>query len=338
MKMKIKIRDGLEIGDGCPTFVIAEIGSNWHSLDDCLESIQLAKQAGADAVKFQLFDTVALYGPVPRDSEWYKSLPVHKPGTTNYNGVLPNEWLPRLKQECDKHSIEFMCSAFSPELYDAVNPFVNIHKLASSELTHVRILEKLKSYGKPIILSSGGHTTGDIAQVLHFLGDTSKVVLMYCVSEYPAREVDLDKIIEFRDMFGCLSGFSDHTIDAQIIPVLASRMGDVIEKHVNFVGAKGPDADYALTGSQFKRMVQRIRGKSAIIPQELSMILRHNRRIVAISDIKLGDTLKEGINFGIFRSLKDDTRAFSPFAVDAINGLKVTRDIAAGDGIGPGDV
>src|SRR5688572_30128176 len=121
-------------------YFIAEVGSNWGSLDDCFKSIQLASAAGADAVKFQLFDQHALYG-VDRD--------------VALSGVLDPEWLPKLKQKANSVGIDFMCSAFSPELVDAVDPYVHAHKVASCEMTHVRILEKLRHIGKPVILSTG---------------------------------------------------------------------------------------------------------------------------------------------------------------------------------------
>jgi hypothetical protein len=68
------------------------------------------------------------------------------------------------------------------------------------------------------------------------------------------------------------------------------------------------------------------------------MILRHNRRLIATRDIPVGDTLQEGINFGIYRSLKDDTKALSPFMIDYASGRAAKNAIMAGDGIGPGDL
>src|SRR3990167_1071022 len=108
------------------TFIIAEIGSNWTSFEEAKDSISFAKQAGADAVKFQAFRVEALYGFY--DSQYGE----HR--AMGGNGELPLEWLPKLKEKADACGIEFMCSAFSPELYDVVNPYVLVHKIASSEL------------------------------------------------------------------------------------------------------------------------------------------------------------------------------------------------------------
>ena len=107
--MKVKVNQKISIGDGEKPFIIAEIGSNWLTIDDCFFSIKQAKYAGADAVKFQVFDHESLYGS-------------HK----NMAHVLPVMWLPALAARCNEIGIEFMCSAFSPELAELVNPYVNI--------------------------------------------------------------------------------------------------------------------------------------------------------------------------------------------------------------------
>lgn len=117
----------------------------------------------------------------------------------------------------------------------------------------------------------------------------------------------------------------------------------VIEKHVNFVDATGPDAPHSINADQFKTYVQYAKGpapdpKIGPTPAEAPMILRHKRRLIATRDISEGATLTEGDNFGIYRSLKDDTHAFSPFMIDEVNGQVAKRAIKAGDGVGPGDV
>lgn len=324
------LKSGRKIGPGEPTYVIAEIGSNWTSLDDCLKSIRLAKVAGADAVKFQAYTPEALYGYWP------------EPGK-GLRGEMPTHWLPDLKACADEHKIDFMCSAFSPELVEAVDSFVEIHKVASSEACHVRILEKLRHIGKPVILSCGGKGEADIGNALEVLGETP-TILCYCVAAYPAREIDLSMIQRLADRFDRLTGYSDHSLDVLTIPVFAAEMGAcVLEKHVTFIDAETPDSPHSLNFDQFSRMVDKIR--KPIRPhdpigytrEENAMIKRYNRRIIATRDIAPGETFVEGENMGIYRSLKDEAHAFSPFMVDRVNGKVAKVAIKAGDGIGPGD-
>lgn len=331
----ITLKSGRKIGAGQPAYIVAEVGSNWQTLEDCIKSIRLAKVAGADAVKFQLYTHEALYG-------------LTEPYRTGFSGriegVLPPEWLPKLSEAAKEYGIDFMCSAFSPELIEVVDPWVQVHKVASSEACHVRMLEKLREIGKPVILSCGGKGEADIARSLEVLGDTP-VILCYCVAAYPAREMDLTMIPQLAMRFKKDVGFSDHSIDASIIPPLAAGFfrACLVEKHVTFIDAETPDFPHSLNFDQFKLMCDIIRGvKSEPDPigytrEENAMVLRHNRRPIATMPIEVGQELQEGENVGLYRSLKDDTRGISPFEFDRILGRNATRLIQPGEAIGPGD-
>jgi sialic acid synthase SpsE len=332
----IKLPSGRQIGPGHEPFIIAEVGSNWRKLDDCKNSIVQAKACGADTVKFQAYDRNALYG-----IDTFPELSTET--SAKLHGQLPLEWLPILEQKAKAVGIEFMCSAFSPELIDAVDPFVSIHKVASAECTHKRMLERLALIGKPVILSTGAHGVEDVRAALSVLGDTP-TVLLYCVAAYPARMVNLATIKAMAETLGLPVGYSDHSTDALTIPAIATDLGAcVLEKHVTFIDAATPDSPHSLTADEFKAMVSFIRNGS--LPVEMSpvsaerpMVLRHNRRLIATRDIPEGYTLLEGDNFGIYRSLKDETHAFHPFMIDEVNGKLAKRAIKAGDGIGPGDI
>lgn len=306
--------------------IIAEVGSNWSTLNDCLNSINLAKACGADAVKFQLFSCEALYGAgVCANFEF------------NHKLELPQTWLPTLKAKADACGIEFMCSAFSVELLNEVDKYVSTHKVASAELTHKRMLERLREIGKPVILSTGASSMADIGMALDVLGDTP-VTLLYCVAAYPANYIWFHKMELLAAQFKRPVGFSDHSLDVIQIPFNAKRSGaTVIEKHVNFVGAKGPDAGHSLNADQFKLMCMALQGKETPLDDgsERDMFTTHNRRLMAISDIKQGDLLQENENFGIFRALKPEPRALSPWAIDNVNGKRAKIDIRAGEGITP---
>lgn len=310
--------------------IIAEVGSNWSTLADCLNSIALAKACGADAVKFQAFNHHALYGSG-------RGTGALGDGAIAMHGTLPIEWLPKLKAKSDACGIEFMCSAFSVELLNEIDKYVSTHKVASAELTHKRILERLREIGKPVILSTGASSMADIGTALTVLGDTP-VTLLYCVAAYPANFVNFYHMNNLREAFGVDVGFSDHSTDALIIPCEAKRLGaTVIEKHVNFVSANGPDAPHSLNSGMFKLMCFSLRGGIVTVGGigEQDMYTTHNRRLMCIRDIKAGEKLIENLNFGIFRALKPELRALSPWAIDRVSGSIAKIDIRAGTGITP---
>lgn len=329
----ITLPSSRKIGTGQPPFIIAEVGSNWTSLDDCKRSIVQAKQAGADAVKFQAFNKRSLYGV-----DGFHSLDY----SATMPGELPLDWLPILAQKARDTGIEFMCSAFSPELVRAVDPYVSIHKVASAELTHLRILESVRDAGKPVILSTGASGPIDISQARMVLGAGTSVILMYCVAAYPARDIDFRMLDELSSRFHCPVGYSDHTTDYGVTPRTAVERGAcVLEKHLTAIEADTPDRPHSLTVDEFRRMVQSIRGERPFSwgsGEEQDMITRHNRRLIATKAIKAGQALKEGVNFGIFRSLVDDTRGYSGFAVGQVHDRAAAKDLQAGQAIGPGDV
>lgn len=343
----IELKSGRKIGAGQEPFIVCEVGSNWRDFEDVKNSIGLAKNCGADAVKFQFFTQKDLYG-FNIDSQ---------PGIPPY---FHHGWLSGLKQKADAFGIELMCSAFSVDGLKAIDPYVNIHKVASSENNHVRMLEKLRELGKPVLMSTGGSSYADIAKsmcLLHGIDlKTSEVVEkiryekplhvlfykkdmvipLYCVSDYPARRVNLKNIEKLKDIYN-IAGYSDHTTDVLEVPYCAANIcgACVIEKHVNFFDVNSADSPHSINTDEFKAMCSKIKGQSFSESGQTDMITKHNRRLIAIKDIKEGEVFKEGENFGIFRSLKPETEAASPFRIDDVVGKQSKVNIMAGSGIGP---
>ena len=313
-------------------YIIAEVGSNWKNFTEAKDSISFAKQAGADAVKFQAFRAEDLYS--------YNLLKIEQ-----MQEGIPLDWLPKLKEKADACGIDFMCSAFSPELYEVVNPFVEVHKIASSEITYPQLLEKVKSFKKPILLSVGASSKSDVELAMQVLRGGPQIVLMYCSAAYPSTMFNLFQMQDLRDTFDVPVGFSDHSLDAVYAPLSAHHHFDaiVIEKHVNFTDHETPDSRHSLSHKDFVYMCELLHGKRDYKefnpqPEEKEMFLKHNRRLIAIKDIAAGDAFRYGDNFGAYRSLTDDSKGIIPHAWEALmksNGAR--RAIKAGEGISQGD-
>jgi sialic acid synthase SpsE len=305
-------------------YVIAEVGSNWKTHDDLINSINMAKAAGADAVKFQYFRREELYGPAYElDSEF----PLEK-----------------LASKARFIGIDFLCSAFSPEGVARVDPFVEAHKVASSEMAHIRILEAVKKTGKPVILSTGAYHCDDIKRSIDFFGKYT-VIPMHCNISYPTKLTDLKKLqrMLYHKLVGIgkVWGYSDHTLSIDAVPAfLCGILGaSVYEKHFNpFDLTDTPDAPHSLNQNEFKIMCSYLNGQPIDGTEENEARLMHVRRIIALRDLKPGDTLKEGENIGIFRSKKPDTNGASPFLIRQLEGKSVNREIQLGDGVSVSDV
>jgi len=230
--------------------IIAEIGSNWKTLEDCLLSVERAKESGADAVKFQLFTQYELNG---------SAYDIEEIGHTPF---LHPAWLKDLEEKCNSVGIGFMCTAFSSAGYHLVDPHVKIHKIASAEITDLGILKTVNSFKKPVLLSTGGADFGQIWTALRELGDC-KVTLLYCVTAYPARIVDFGHLMKMKETFGTESsyGYSDHSVDVLNIPNLAQFYGCVwLEKHVNFTSYDDTnDAPHSLSSKEFALMCKNLK-------------------------------------------------------------------------------
>lgn len=328
-------------------FIIAEVGSNWTTLPECLASIAAAKRVGADAVKFQLFTHASLYGfsdkpfTLKSASAILKASYGDKPTEP---GHLPQAWLPKLKSMADEQGIEFMCTAFSPELVEVVDPFVKVHKIASSDLKYPQLLEAAKATGKPTLLSTGASSKGDVFRALEILGD-AEVVLLYCNAAYPSRQHNLFQIDQLKQL-GRPVGISDHSLDVIYAPVSAVRHfgAVVIEKHYTaFPSLETPDRPHSLTDDEFRIMLMNVKGwadTSDFQPsrEERAMFLRHNRRLIATQDIPAGQILTFGENFGAYRSLEDEGKGSSPFDWEQFEGRTARLAISRGKGISMGDL
>ena len=324
-------------------YIIAEVGSNWRSLQDCLDSIAMAKACGADAVKFQHFSHWDLYGPLS------DSLITSAAATEERRDNMVDRWLVALSNKCKDVGIDFMCSAFSIEGYRRVDPFVMCHKIASSEFNHVPLVREVMRLGKPVIASCGGSDRGTIVKMVtsELAKVEPQVVLMYCNAAYPSFQHDLAEIGRLRDWvsgYRIPVGFSDHSLDISASAMAVDHYGAVVvEKHFRLDHISGtPDAGHSLDQTAFKAMVDRIRKgptESFGSAEEDGFRLTALRRAKAIAPIKRGERLKYRVNFDYFRSSSKEEAmlggmsAFFHDQMIAGNGWLINRDIAPGEPI-----
>ena len=269
-KNELKIA-GTPVGGSASPYIIAEVGSNFDkNLDKARKLIDVAAQAGANAVKFQLFRADALYPNRDGLYDIFKSI------------ELDAEWVSLLSKHANDQGLHFMASAFdmgSVDVLEAVK--TPAHKAASSETTNLGFLHKLASTGKPVIISTGMCDMVDIEEAVNAcLGaGNDQIVLLQCGAMYPLPNelVNLRVIQSLARRFNCPVGFSDHTL-GQVAAITAVGLGaTVFEKHYTLdKKSAGPDHFYALEPDELKSYVAAIReahealgsGEKQMLPKE----------------------------------------------------------------------
>lgn len=243
------------------TFIIAEIGVNHDgSPMRAFELIQAAKEAGADAVKFQLF----------RDRPEIEHL------------RIPAAAMPSFADYAKVAGIEFMCSPFYLEAVAAVDPLVRWHKVASGFLTDRAMLDAVCATGKPVILSTGMASMADVRKAAR---GRENIVLLHCVSSYPCPDEDanLDAITYLREQFDLRIGYSDHT-EGILAPVLAVTLGaTIIEKHLTWnKAAPGPDHACSAEPDEFAEMVRQIRRVEVMLGDGMKRVMPSEAECAAV--------------------------------------------------------
>jgi len=231
-------------------FIIAEVGSNWSNLDDCLDSIKVASRCGADAVKFQLYSARSLFG---RQSLGH-----------NLKFELDPEWINALRESADINDVEFMCTPFSIEEAKLLDPYVNINKIASAEMEYSGLIATMAVNKKPLIISTGGQSIESVKVAY----DTARayllpheIVLMACNPTYPAKDPIYNNVTYLKYAFpGALVGYSDHCVDVDEHEAnLAYLDCAVIEKHFKLKNEPSwPDNGHAVEPEAFKKYVDNI--------------------------------------------------------------------------------
>ena len=339
-------------------FVIAEAGSNWkagtysNDLKRAKKLISIAADAGADAIKFQTFRSNKVYVNNAGQSKYLGKSGI-KVGIDKLfeNLEMPYKMLKDLSEYSKKKNIQFMSTPFSVEDAKEVDKFVKIHKIASYELNHVRLLEFLAKTKKPIIISTGASNIEEIDFAVKKLKkfNAKKIIILQCTACYPAplESLNLLSIQEIKKKFKVTVGLSDHSLEYDIGPLIAIGLGaKIIEKHFTInKKLKGPDHKFALEPNELKIMIKQIRqaekslgvGRKQVLKDEIELREFAVRSIQAIKEIKKGEKFQEGKNMEVLRS-GNKTRGADARFLMKINGKRANKRIKSGEGIRSKDI
>lgn len=256
------------IGPGHPVYTIAEMSANHNqSFDQAVELLRAAKDAGADAVKLQTYtpNTITL----DCDNEYFQIKGTMWEGRNLYDlygeAYTPWEWQPKLKAIAAELGLDFFSTAFDASSVDFLEEMnVPVHKIASFEIVDIPLIEKMARTGKPLIISTGMASLGEIEEAVTAArgAGAAQIALLKCTSAYPSspEEMNLRTIPHLAEAFGVPVGLSDHTLGIAV-PVAAVALGAcIIEKHFTLSrSAPGPDSAFSLEPHEFKAMVEAVR-------------------------------------------------------------------------------
>lgn len=323
-------------------FIIAELSANHNgSLKTAIDTIKAAKQAGADAIKFQTYtaDTITLN--VKKDDFKIKG--------TIWDGkylhdlyreaYTPWDWHEELFKVAKEEGLECFSSPFDFTAVDFLETLnVPAYKIASFEITDIPLIEYVAKKNKPIILSTGIAEKEDIQLALDTIRGVGNndIAVLKCTSSYPApiNEANLCMIKKMAEDFGVISGLSDHTMGI-IAPVVAVSLGaKIIEKHFildRSIG--GPDASFSLDKEEFSQMVIAVRDAELAIGEdsyELSPKSRSgrvfSRSLYFSKDLKAGEV----VTAESIRSVRPGF-GMHPRYYKEVLGKIVSRDVFTGD-------
>ncbi|MHC4617104.1 MAG: N-acetylneuraminate synthase [Planctomycetota bacterium] len=331
------------IGPSYPCFIIAEAGVNHGgNLGVARQLVDIAVTAGADAVKFQTFQAAKLASPQAPKAEYQRET---TNATESQYDMLRRLELSRaahreLKSYCDERGVLFLSTPFGESSADFLHDLgVSAFKIPSGELTNLPFLAHVASKGKPMIVSTGMATLGEVETAVNTIemAGNHDVILLHCVSNYPADPADanLRAMHTLRTAFGVPVGFSDHTLGIEVAPAAVALGADVVEKHFTLDrNLPGPDHRASLEPDELTTLVASIRtveaalgcGRKQPVSSELVTARIVRKSLVAAQDIPAGTILTQELV-----AIQRPGTGLPPAMRSRLIGRCARRDIKAGE-------
>lgn len=335
---KIITIKGKKVGYNQKCYIIAEAGVNHNGrLDLALKMVDVAKEAGVDAVKFQTFKSEGVMTKNVPMAEYQKK------NTGKFQSMLDmarrlelkyDDFI-KIKKYCDKKGITFLSTPHSYDAIDFLNGLVSAFKFGSGDLTNLPALQHAAKFKKPIILGTGMANMAEVKEAIKCVkkAGNNKIIALHCTTNYPCpfEEVNLRVIQTMMEELDVLIGYSDHTLGIEV-PIMAVGLGVcMIEKHFTLDrNMAGPDHKASLEPDELRKMVEAIRNAEKALggavkkptknEEKMKKVVR--KSIVALEDIKKNDTF-----FRQNTGIKRPGTGLQPKHYFSILGKKAKRNI-----------
>lgn len=353
--MKIKIGSRIISEESRPYF-IADIAANHDGdIDRAYRLIELAKEAGADAAKFQNFKAEmivskngfeSLGGQLSHQSSWKKSV-----FETYQDASLPDVWSEKLKAKCEEVGIEYMTSPYDFASVDLADRYVNAFKIGSGDITWTEILEHIAKKGKPVLLATGASDLNDVKRAMEMIQDYNKeIVLMQCNTNYTASDsnfsyINLNVLRTYHELYpDCMLGLSDHTFGYATVLGAYMLGARVFEKHfTDDNDREGPDHKFSMNPHTWRQMVHACGELCAALGDGIKRVEANERDTVNIQRralyltkaLKQGEMIREDDLFPL-RPVREG--AVLPFEKQDVVGKRLVRDKQKDDWLGWEDI
>lgn len=347
---------GRMVGDGHPPYFIADVGANHDGeLERALRLIDLAAEAGADAVKFQNFSAATIVsrtgfeqlgGQIAHQAAWSK--PVYE---VYEDASISAAWTPRLAERCRARDVHYFTSPYDLDAVDAAAPFVPALKVGSGDITWTEIIDHMLQVGVPLLLAAGASDQADVDRAMAVVsGHGPGVALMQCNTNYSGdvdamRHLNLRVLLDWRARFPeVVLGLSDHTpghLSACAALALGAR---VFEKHFTDDNARvGPDHGFAMTPSTWAEMVEAVQlvdaalgdGTKRIEANERDAAIVQRRALRYAADLPAGHRLTPA---DLFPTRPCPREGLPPYRIDELIGRRLRAAVAADELAGLGQL
>lgn len=328
------------VGDGEPVYVIAEAGVNHDgSVETAIRMVDVAAEAGADAVKFQMFTASELVTSTAPTANYQQA---GGGPATQVELLRPLELsvgdFSAIADRCRRGGIDFLATPFSVPDLDRLGDFApHAIKLASTDLDNVPLQEAAAETGLPLIVSTGAADEPEVTAAvgrLDRLGALDRVILLHCVSIYPTpwTDANLRAIATLHNQFHRPSGYSDHTTASETGALAVAAGACVVEKHFTLDRRScGPDHAMSLEPNELGRYIQAIRraetalgsGTLACSPAEDEVRRVSRRSVVARLPVEAGTVLTASM-----LAVKRPGGGLEPGAVERLIGRRLRSSLA----------
>ncbi len=339
--------NGTEIGVEYPPYFIADIAANHNGeLEKAYKLIEFAKEAGANAAKFQNFTAKKIISDkgfkeniekVSHQSNWKKSV-----FETYSDASIPSEWSRKLKNKCDSVGIEYMTSPYDLDNVDLADKYVNAFKIGSGDITWSGILEYIASKKKPVLLATGASNMDEVKKAVDIFKN-NELVLMQCNTNYTGdfenfKYINLNVLNTYKKDFpNAVLGLSDHTKGYTTVIGAITLGARVIEKHfTDNSDQEGPDHKFSMEPQEFREMI--LAGKEIFLSlgDGIKKIEKNEKETSIIQRRALyycvSKTKGEIVNALDIEALRPAPKeGVPPYKADEILKKKISRDVNMGD-------